>query len=59
MVYHGVTAEKAELLTAVDEGVDPGLREAVQMKRAGKTDGAQKRKNWKETFKRGSALIEE
>lgn len=59
-VYHGVTAENAEVLAPVGDAgqARPGLKKAPQVKKGGKGDEAQRRRDQKEQFRRGLALIE-
>lgn len=63
-VYHGVTAENAELLAPVFEAADAGPRrvgakKALPVKKGGRVDEAQKRRGRKEQLRKGLALIEE
>jgi hypothetical protein len=62
-VYHGVTAENAELLAPVCEGGGAGqmrveVKKTLQAKKGEKGDEAQKRRDRKEHFRKGLGLIE-
>ena len=62
-VYHGVTAENAELLAPACEGGDTGqkrvgVQKTLQAKKEEKSDEAQKRRDRKEHFRKGLGLIE-